>query len=137
MSHNTIILCLLSSVLFYDTADRPKPHELLSIKKADGTKLKVTEWITSHEQWRCVDFANMLLRDDVLVRRYQNSDIEKDEFVRAVLRDWLSRDDGDSTDSAVPRTWSALAECVSDAGLDGALAKAIRDTCPLSCKLLL
>ena len=72
----------------------------------------------------------MLLRDDVLVSKYENECKEKDEFVREVLRDWLSRDDGDSTDSAVPRTWSALAECVSDAGLDGALAKAIRDTCP-------
>ena len=130
MSHNTIIVCLLSTALFYDTADRPKQHELILIKNADGNKLEVIEWITSHEQWRCVDFADMLLKDDVLIRRYQNSNMGKDEFVRAVLRDWLSRDDGDSTDSAVPRTWSALAGCVSDAGLDGALAKAIRDTYP-------
>ena len=72
----------------------------------------------------------MLLKDDIQVRRYRNDCKGKDEFVHEVLRDWLSRDDGDSTDSAVPRTWSALAECVSDAGLDGALAKAIRDTCP-------
>ena len=79
-------------------------------------------------QWKCVDFANMLLRDDVLVRRYQNDHkAEKDEFVRTVLRDWLSRDDDDSTDSAVPRSWAALAECITDAGLDGALTKAIRD----------
>ena len=57
----------------------------------------------------------------------------KDEFVRTVLRDWLSRDDSDQlNDTAVPRTWAALAECVTDAGLDGALAKTIRDTCTLS-----
>ena len=102
--------------------------ELISLKKPDGSgKLEVMKWITSHEQWKCVNFANMLLRDDRLVRRYQNEHKEKDEFVQIVLRDWLSRDDDDSTDSAVPRTWAALAECVTDAGLDGALAKAIRD----------
>ena len=100
------------------------------IKKADGNKLEVTKWITSHEQWRCVDFANMLLRDDVLVRRYQTGGMGKDELFREVLRDWLSRNDDDSTDSAVPRTWAALAECVTDAGLDGTLTKAIRDNCP-------
>ena len=130
MSHNTIIVCLLSTVPFYDIADRPKQHELIKIKNSDGTKLEVIQWITSHEQWRCIDFADMLLKEDALVRRYKNSNMGKDEFVRTVLRNWLSRDDDDSTDSAVPRTWSALAECVSDAGLDGALVKAIRDTCP-------
>ena len=104
--------------------------ELISLKKPDSCakQLKVIEWITSHEQWKCVDFASVLLRDDVIVKKLQNEHKEKDDFVRIVLRDWLSRDDGDSTDSAVPRTWSALAECVSDAGLDGALAKAIRDS---------
>ena len=73
----------------------------------------------------------MLLRDDVLVRRYQNGGMGKDEFVRTVLRDWLSRDDSDPNDLAVPRTWAALAECVTDAGLDGTLTEAIRATyCP-------
>ena len=100
------------------------------LKKADGTKpLEVIEWITAYEKWKCLDFANMLLRDDVLVRKYQNDHKEKDEFVRIVLGDWLSRDDDKPNDSAVPRTWAALAECVSDAGLAGALSKAIRDTC--------
>ena len=102
--------------------------KLISLKKPDGSgKLEVMKWINSHKLCKCVDFANMLLRDDRLVRRYQNDHKENDEFVQIVLRDWLSRDDDDSTDSAVPRTWAALAECVTDAGLDGALAKAIRD----------
>ena len=61
--------------------------------------------------------------------RYQNKHERKCNFVRAVLKDWLSRDDDDLTDSAVPRTWAALAECVTDAGLNGTLAKAIRDAC--------
>ena len=117
-------------IIFNFAADRPKMIELISLKKPDSfaKQLKVIEWITSHDQWECVDFASMLLRDEVIVRKLQNEHKEKGEFVRIVLWDWLSRDDGDSTDSAVPRTWSALAECVSDAGLDGALAKAIRDS---------
>ena len=119
------MLCLL-----YTAADRPQSHELISLKKDDGSKLEVTKWISAHEEWVCVDFAEMLLRNDVLVKEYQNEHKRKYNFVRAVLRDWLSRDDDDSTDSAAPRTWAALAECVTDAGLDGALAKAIRDTCP-------
>ena len=113
-------------------ADRPRSHELTTLRKDDGTKLSVTNWIVSHELWKCVDFANMLLRDYVLVRRYENDGMGKDEFVRTVLRDWLSRDDSDQlNDTAVPRTWAALAECVTDAGLAGALAKAIIDTCTL------
>ena len=104
--------------------------ELISLKKPDSSgKLEVMKWITSHEQCECVNFANMLLRDDRLVRKFQNDHKEKDEFVQIVLRNWLLRDDDDSTDSAVPRTWAALAECVTDAGLDGAFAKAIRDSC--------
>ena len=112
------------------TADRPQFHELVSLKKEDGSKLEVTKWISAHEEWDCVDFAEMLLRNDVLVKEYKNEYKRKYNFVRAVLRDWLSRDDDNYSDSAVPRTWAALAECVTDAGLDGALAKAIRDTCP-------
>ena len=68
----------------------------------------------------------MLLKDDDLVRRYQKEYKDKNEFVRRVLDDWLSRDDRDPNDSAVPRTWSSLAECVSDAG---DLATPINEAC--------
>ena len=71
----------------------------------------------------------MLLKDDDLVRRYQKECKEKNEFVRRVLDDWLSRDDRDPNDSAVPRTWSSLAECISDADLPGGLATAINEAC--------
>ena len=82
------------------------------------------------EQWQCTDFAYMLLKDDVLVSKYEKECKEKNEFVRKVLKDWLSRNDDDPNDSAAPRTWAALADCITDAGLPGALAKAIRDTFP-------
>ena len=71
----------------------------------------------------------MLLKDDVLVNKYERES-KKDEFVRKVLNDWLSRNDDDPNDTAVPRTWAALAECVTDAGLPGTLTKAINDACP-------
>ena len=120
----TIIVFLLNTA-----ADRPHFHELISLKNQDGSKLEVIKWITSREECDCADFAEMLLRDEVLVSRYQNEYKRKHNFVRAVLKDWLSRNDDNSTDSAVPRTWAALAECVTDAGLNGTLAKAIIGTC--------
>ena len=66
---------------------------------------------------------------DVLVSKYEKES-KKDEFVRKVAKDWLSRNDDDPDDSAAPRTWADLAECVTDAGLPGALTKAINDACP-------
>ena len=71
----------------------------------------------------------MLLKDDVLVNKYKKNYKEKDEFVREVLNDWLSRDDDDPNDSAALRTWAALAKCITDADLPGALTKAINDVC--------
>ena len=116
--------------MLLSTAGRPSYNELLNLKKPDGSSLKVIQWITSLEQWQCEDFAHMLLKDDVLVSKYEKEYKEKDVFARTVLKDWLSRNDNDATDSAVPRTWSALAECITDAGLPGTLTKAIIDACP-------
>ena len=110
--------------------DRPTYNQLLHFQKADGSNLKVIQWITALEQWRCIDFAHVLLKDGVLVSKYNTECKEKDEFVRKVLNDWLSWNDNDPNDLAAPRTWAALAECVTDAGLPGTLAKAIRDTFP-------
>ena len=95
------------------------------LKKPDGSSLRVIRWISSLEQWQCTDLAHMLLKDDDLVNKYEQ-EYKKEEFVRKVLKDWLSRD---GVDSAVPRTWSSLAECISDADLPGDLATAINDAC--------
>ena len=111
-------------------AERPSYNQLLKLKKADGSTLQIVKTLSSFKLHQCEDFAYLLLRDDVQVRKLK-SDYEenKDQFVRAVLKDWLSRDDSDSSDSAVPRTWEALAQCVTDAELDGTLVKAIREAC--------
>ena len=99
----------------YSTAEKVSYDQLLYLKKADGSGLSVIRWISSLEQWQCTDLAHMLLKDDDLVNKYEQ-EYKKEEFVRKVLKDWLSRDGGDS---AVPRTWSSLAECISDADLPG------------------
>ena len=110
-------------------AERPSYNQLLNLKKADGSTLQVVKTLSSFKLHQCKDFANLLLCSDVQVKKLKNDCEEnKDQFVRAVLKDWLSHNDGDSSDPAVPHTWEALAQCVTDAGLDGTLAKAIRET---------
>ena len=48
-----------------------------------------------------------------------------DAFIHEVLKYWLSLDDDGP---GYPRTWEALGQCISVAGLDGIFAKAIRET---------
>ena len=116
------------------TGDRPTLPELISLRcpAAGDQPLRVIKWITSCEPTQCADLAHLLLRDDVTVKKLQMKNPDNDQFVRAVLREWLDRADDDHNEPAAPRTWAALAECVQDADLPGALAKAIRDaTAPL------
>ena len=121
----------LLNFCFSCAADKPTFNQLLVLKKADGSaadSLRVIQWISSSDQYLCEDFASLLLNDPVKVKIHQRDNKDNaDKFIRAVLKDWLSRDDGDP---AVPRTWEGLAQCVTDTGLNGALAKAIRDACP-------
>ena len=103
-------------------------NQLISLKKTDGSGeyLRVIKWITSLSHSECVDLAYLLLVDPVKVETHQKKS-GTDEFVRAVLHDWLSSGD-DSR--AVPCTWEALVDCVEAAGLPGTLVKAIRETFP-------
>lgn len=114
--------------IYLYAAERPSYNQLLNLKRADGSVLQVVKTLSSFKLHQCEDFAYLLLCDDVQVRKLKsNCEENKDQLVRAVLKDWLSRDDSDSSDPAVPRTWKALAQCVTDAELDGTLAKAIRE----------
>ena len=114
-------------VLFiHMVAGRPAMNQLIHLKKADGSVLRVIDWITSLNDYECEDFAHMLLKNDSQVERYLTvCGGDNNKFIRAVLRDWLSR--GDDDDAAVPRTWGDLATCVEDSGLPRALVKAIRE----------
>ena len=103
---------------------------MIELIHLDGTDVRVIDSITSSDMHKCVDFAQVLLRDVQCVKKHQSDcNGNKESFVREVLSDWLSRDDDNESDVAVPRTWKALADCVTKAGLEGALAKSIRDAC--------
>ena len=97
----------------------------LEISDKFGQYLRIIEWITSLSHSRCIDFAHLLLVDPVKLSTHQKIS-NTDEFVRAVLEDWLSRGD-DSR--AVSRTWAALVDCMERASLPGDLIKAVKETC--------
>ena len=86
-------------------------NKLVSIQKRDGSKgkLRIIKWITSHEPTQCADFAHKLLVNKLSVKeihtKHQN---DKDEFVRAVLKRWISKDDGDEDEESLECTWEAL-----------------------------
>ena len=108
-------------------------NELIIMERKDGSreKLQIIRWITSHQSTQCSGFALMLLRNPPTVRelrkRHGNDD---DEFVRAVLWQWLSRDDDDVLEPSVPCTWESLIKCVEDVGLDREFVKLLREYVP-------
>ena len=119
--------------MFCILADKPTMRQLIVLKKSDGSEghLRVVDWITSLPRSKCDDFAYVLLNNMIRVRSHRKQATCDDEFIRAVLEDWLSQPDRGSADEALPCTWEALADCVEDAGLDRALAEAIRDNCSI------
>ena len=102
--------------------------ELISSRKRDGSEgeLRIIEWITSHSDGQCKDFAYLLLKDRLLVRKLSKQHFYTEEFVRAVLERWLSRDNDDEE----PCTWEALVQCAQDAGFDEEFVKLLRDNIP-------
>ena len=126
--HGTCMyLQLIYSAFLRYTADKPTMDQLICLEMSDksGQYLRIIEWITSLSQSRCIDFAHLLLVDPVKLRTHQKIS-STDEFVRAVLEDWLSHGD-DSR--AVPRTWAGLVDCMDRASLPGDLIKAVKETC--------
>ena len=105
-------------------------NELISMQKRDGSKgkLMIIEWITAHKLTKCVDFAHMLLVDPLPVKKLSTEHEEnKEEFVRAVLQKWISRNDDNESEESLPCTWDALVKCCEDANLDGVFVKLLRD----------
>ena len=117
---------LFSVLSYFHLADKPTMNQLISLKKSDGSGeyLRIIRWIAALSRYEYMDFAHLLLDDPVKVRRHQKIS-DSGEFVRAVLEDWC-----DGSRGAVPRSWTALADCMEDADLPGDLVKAIRETCP-------
>ena len=110
---------------------KPTKGELLTTRKRkkDGNKLRIMSEIASHGPTVCKDLATLLLRDDYTVRKLCREARDDNEmFIRDVFDNWLNRDDEDSTDCAVPRTWEKLCSCIEDTpNLPGSLVKEIRD----------
>ena len=106
--------------------------ELISMQKRDGSKglFRIIDWITSHKPAKCADFAKKLLRDNLSVKQLSNKHKDMDEFVRAVLRKWINRDDGNEDEESLECTWEALVHCCQQAGLDGAFVTLLRNNVP-------
>ena len=122
---------IILGILYY-TASRPTMNELISMQKRDGSKgkLKIIKWITAHKPAQCVDFAHKLLVDKFLVKELRKKHQGEDEFVRAVLKRWISRDDDDEDEESVECTWEALISCCQEADLDGVFVKLLCDNVP-------
>ena len=122
-----LLYIVIHIIIHRGIGNRPTFGQLIVLKSSGGSVLRIIDFITSYDQCKCNDFAQILLGDYVRVRKHQNdSKGSKDMFVREVLRDWLSRDD-DTVDRTVPRTWNDFAECLEKSGLDGVFVKAIKD----------
>ena len=120
--------CYCSSL---HSVPRPTMSDLISMKMRDGSeeKLEIIRWITSHTSTKCDDFAHKLLNDKLTVRELRKKLSKDDEFVRAVLDKWVSRDD-DSKKGSLPCTWDTLVQCVDESGLDGDFLKLLKDNIP-------
>ena len=115
---------------FLIAVKRPTMSELISVKTKDGKYLRIIKQLTACEFSTCEDFAQMLLQNEISVKSIKAKNKKnQDDFVRAVFRNWLSRDDDNRDDPAFPRTWLALAFCLEDTDDEelGTLVKAIRD----------
>ena len=106
--------------------------QLICMKRRDGSgeKLRIIPIITAHERTTCEDFAYILLGDSLTVRKLRREHNDIEEFIRAVLRKWLDRDDEDEDEESMPCTWEALVQCAEDAGLDRIYVKLLKDNVP-------
>ena len=58
---------------------------------------KITR-ITAHTSVQCDDLAQLLLNEPMAVNKLRKENTSDSKFVRAVLTDWLSRNDDDPMD---------------------------------------
>ena len=102
-------------------------RDLIAIDRNDGQgKLRIIDFIVTHSESKVDDFAHLLLKDHNVVRGLHNDNKDKREFVRAVLKRWISTE-GQPT---VPRTWKSLIKVMRDADLDGVTVTDIENNLP-------
>ena len=129
--HNSLSIFILTYIVT-TTVSRPTMNDLISMKKRDGArgKLTIIEGLTAHERAKCEDFADKLLVDPMTVMKLRTDHENKGEFVRAVLRRWISRNDSDDDEESRPCTWEALITCSREANLNGKFVSLLQENLP-------
>ena len=119
------LICNQCLLFVFNLAAAPAAwHDLIQIKPWDGFgKRSIAESIALHSPVLCDNFANLLLKDHLLVKSLRRNNPGNDSlpFVQAVLEKWFYK-----SGSAVPCTWESLLECMKGAGLDGPMIELIR-----------
>lgn len=101
------------------TSDKPEFQDLIHLDMNDGRdSLRIMAAITSHPEVKCADFAHVLLKDRVKVLGLKNKHSQdKEQFVRAVLEDWIATPD---------RSWQDLIKAMEQAAMDGEIVNKIK-----------
>ena len=90
-------------------------------------ELRIIDSIAAHDSTTCEDFGYVLLDDRLAMKKLKKDHKNDDEkFIRAVLKEWLDRDD-DEKEGSLPCTWESLVKCAKDAGLDGVFVQLLRN----------
>ena len=97
--------------------------ELIHITKPDGKRLRIMNDISSHPLHKCSQFAEVLLKNHLLVQKLGRDNKSEEAFIKAVLDEWLSSVEG----PAVPCTWLNLIECMKKVDMNGVFIQDIED----------
>ena len=108
---------------------RPTFPELISVRKSDGTQLRVLDHISVLRHAQLLNFGYKLLNDKLHVQRIARDHRDDDEMLlHEIFISWLARDDSNRKDPAFPRTWRALAYCLEETTEDlGVLVHDLRE----------
>ena len=97
--------------------------DLIEIATKNGKdKLHIVNFIALHTDYHVNEFAHLLLRDHAEVKELRKQSRDKNEFVCAVFKTWISTTRG----PAVPCMWESLVKCMRSADLDGPMVQTIR-----------
>ena len=78
-------------------------------------QLRIIDFVSTHSFSQVDDFAQLLLKDRVKVQGLHEDNKDKKQFIRAVLKEWISN----VNSHAVPCTWKSLVQVMKSAALDG------------------
>lgn len=116
-----IIVSIVYDIVFFPlVAEGPQFEQLIEFDRKNGIgTIRIIDFITSHTDIVCDDFAEMLLKDDIIVRGLKEDYPNKKRFVREVLRKWISNVDEKEC------TWEKLMKSMTRAGLRGSYIREI------------